>query len=184
MHQYYRRIKFREKKLKFEKVSSVPILKILKEFKTKKATGVDNLARKFLEDDSNTLCTPIAKICNISIKLASFPCKVAKINPLYKKGLKTEPKNFRPISLLPLFSEVIERIIHDQTISFLLDNNALYKYQSDFTKFHSTDSCLSYLHDNITKGFDSGLLTGMGLIDLQKASNTIDQNILTKKCLF
>ena len=55
MHQYYRRINFREKRLKFEKVSSVSILKILKEFKTKKATGVDNLAGKFLEDGSNTL---------------------------------------------------------------------------------------------------------------------------------
>ena len=146
-------------------------MKILKEFKTSKATGIDNLAVRFLKDGSNILCTPIAKICNISIKLASFPCKVAKINPLYKKGLKTDPKNFRPISLLPLISEIIERIIHDQTISFLLDNNALNKYQSNFTKFHSTDSCLSYLHDNITKGFDSGLLTGMGLIDLKKASN-------------
>ena len=48
-------------------------------------------------------------------------------------------------------------------------------------KFHSTGSCLSYLHEKITKGFDSGLLTGMVLIDLQKAFDTIDRNILIKK---
>ena len=103
----------------------------------------------------------MAKICNLSIKLASFPekCKVAKIKPLYKKGLKTEPKNFRPMLLLPLLSKITERIIHDQTMNFLSDNNALYKYQSAFRKFHSTDTCLPYLHDKITKGFDSGLLT-------------------------
>ena len=103
----------------------------------------------------------MAKICNLSIKLASFPekCKVAKIKPLYKKGLKTEPKNFRPMLLLPLLSKITERIIHDQTMNFLSDNNALYKYQSGFRKFHSTDTCLPYLHDKITKGFDSGLLT-------------------------
>ena len=79
-------------------------MKILKEFKTSKATGIDNLAWRFLKDGSNILCTPIAKIFNLSIKLASFPdkCKVAKIKPLYEKGLKTDPKSFRPISLLPL----------------------------------------------------------------------------------
>ena len=99
-------------------------MKILKEFKTSKATGIDNLAVRFLKDGSNILCTPIAKICNISIKLASFPdkCKIAKIKPLYKKGLKTDPKSFRPISLLPLISKIIARIIHDQTMNFLLDN--------------------------------------------------------------
>ena len=127
-----------KKKLKFEKVSSVSILKILKEFKTNKATVTDNLAGRFLKDGSNILCTTIAKICNLSIKLASFPdkCKVAKIKPLHKKGLKTDPKNFRPISLLPLISKIIERIIHDQTMNFLSDNNVLYKYQSGFRKFH------------------------------------------------
>ena len=162
------------------------ILKILKEFKTNKATGMHNLVGRFLKDGSDILCTPIAKICNLSIKLASFPdkCKVAKIKPLHKKGLKTDPKNFRPISLLPLISKIIERIIHDQAMNFLSDNNALYKYQSGFRKFHSTDTCLSYLHDKITKGFNFGLLTGMVLIDLQKVFNTIDHNILIKKMLF
>ena len=106
-------------------------MKILKEFKTNKATGVDNLAGRFLKDGSNTLCAPIAKICNLSIKFASFPdkCKVAKIKSLYKKDLKTDPKNFRPILLLPLVSKIIERIIYDQTMNSLSDNNVLYKYQ-------------------------------------------------------
>ena len=139
------------------------ILKILKKFKTNKATGIDNLARRFLKDGSNILCTHIAKICNLSIKLTSFPDKVTKIKPLYKKGLKTDPKNFRPISLLPLISKIIERTIHDQTMNFLSDSNVLYKYESGFRKFHLTDTSLSYLHDKITKGFDSGLLTGMFL---------------------
>ena len=185
VRQYYKEINFREKKLKFEKVSSVSILKILKEFKTSKATGVDDRAGRFFNDGSNVLCTPIAKICNLSIKLACFPdkCKVAKIKPLHKKGLKTDPKNFRPTSLLPLISKIIERIIHDQTMNFLSDSNVLYKYQSGFRKFNSADTCLSYLHDKITKGFDSGLLTGMVLIDLQKAFDTIDHYLFIKKCL-
>ena len=66
-------------------------------------------------------------------------------------------------------------------MNFLSDNDVLYKYQSGFRKFHPIDT---YLHNKITKGFDSGLLTRMGIIDLQKAFYTIDHNILIKKCFF
>ena len=59
---------------------------------------------------------------------------------------------------------------------FLSNINVLYTYQSGFPKFHSTCTCLSYLHDKVTKAFDSGLLTEMILIDLQKAFDTIDHN--------
>ena len=69
-------------------------------------------------------------------------------------------------------------------MNFLSDINVLYKYQSGFRNFHSTDTCLSYLHDKITKDFDSGLLTGMVLTDLQKAFHTIDHNILIKEMSF
>ena len=116
--------------------------------------------------------------------LSQINVKLQRLSLCIIKGLKTDPKNFRPISLLPLISKIIERVIHDQTINFLSDNNVLYKYQSGFRKFHSTDTCLSYLHDKITKGFNFGLLTGMVLIDLQKVFNTIDHNILIKKMLF
>ena len=88
------------------------------------------------------------------------------------------------MSLLQLVSKIIERTIHDQTMNFLSDSNVLYKYQSGFRNIHSTDTCLSYFHDKITKGFDSGLLTGMVLIDLQKTFDTIDHNVLIKKMPF
>ena len=80
--------------------------------------------------------------------------------------------------MLALISKIIEQIAHDQIMNFLSDDIVIYKYQSGFRKFHLTDTSLSYLHDKITKGFDSGLLTGMVLIDLQKAFDTIDHNIL------
>ena len=57
-------------------------------------------------------------------------------------------------------------------------NNILYIFQSGFRKKYSTDSCLSFLNDKISKGFDSGLYTGLILIDLQKAFDTIDHEIL------
>ena len=100
---------------------------------------------------------------------------------MYKKGTKTDPKNFRPISLLPIVSKIFEKVIHEQTMEYLTDNNILYKYQSGFRKNHSIDTSLSYLTNKIMTGFDSGLLTGMILIDLQKAFDTINHDILLRK---
>ena len=91
------------------------------------------------------------------------------------------PSNYRPISLLPLISKIFEKIVHDQMIDYLAQYNILYKYQSSFRTKHSTDLCLSYLNDKILKGFDNGLFTGMILIGLQKAFDTIDHNILLEK---
>ena len=65
--------------------------------------------------------------------------------------------------------------------TLLLKKNILYKFQSGFQKFHSIDFCLSYLQDKVANGRDSGLLTEMILIDLQKAFDTIDQKILIEK---
>ena len=66
------------------------------------------------------------------MKRSKFPldCKIAK--PLYKKGSKTDPKNYRPVSLLPLVSKVKVKVIHNQTKVFLNKNKILYKYQSGF----------------------------------------------------
>ena len=85
--------------------------------------------------------------------------------------------------MLLLISKVIEKVIHDQTSTFLNSRNLLYNYQSGFRKNHSTDYCLSFLNDKILKGFDQGLMTGMILIDLQKSFDTTDHDIpLQKLC--
>ena len=90
-----------------------------------------------------------------------------------------DSSNYRPISLLPLISKIFEKIVHDQMIDYLAQYNILYKYQSGFRTKHSTDLCLSYLNDKTLKGFDNGLFTRMVLIDLQKAFDTINHNILS-----
>ena len=144
---------------------------------------MDNLSGRFLRDGAKVLAKPITDICNLSITSGKFPdsCKVAKLKPIYEKGSLTEVSNYRPLSLLPLISKVIEKVIHDQTSAFLNFRNVLYNYQSGFRKKHSTDFCLSFLNDKILKGFDQGLITGMILIDLQKAFGTIDHDILLQK---
>ena len=73
------------------------------------------------------------------------------------------------------------KVVYDQTNEFVLDNKILYNYQSGFRTNHSTNLCLSFLTDQVLKRFDQSLLTGMILIDLQKAFDTINHEILLKK---
>ena len=146
--------------------SEEKVLKIMTNIEISKAAGVDKLSSRFLKDGANILAKPISTLCNLSISQGVFPnaCKVAKLKPIFKKGKKTDPSNYRSISLLPSISKIIERVIHDQTNAFLSDEDILYNYQSGFRGNHSTNLCLSFLTYIVLKGFDEGLLTGMILI--------------------
>ena len=113
-------------------------------------------------------------------KACSCKCKIAKLTPLFKKGFKTDTKNYRPISLLPLISKFIEKAVHIQMQEYLDKNGLIYKFQSGFRKNFSTGSCLVRLTDHI-KGMDKRQHTGMILIDLEKAFDTLDHNVLLKQ---
>ena len=180
---YYSGIELPGRLFGFSHVCVNEIMKIRYHFDTYKAAGIDGLSGIFIKDGAKILSKPISDLINLSISQSSVPesCKVAKLKPLFKKGFKLEPKNFRPISLLPLISKVLEKVIHDQMQTFLTDNNIIYCYQSGFRKFHSTDTCLSYLNNNILKGIDCGLITVLILIDLQIAFDTIDHELLLEK---
>ena len=104
-----------------------------------------------------------------------FPnaCLVTKLKPIFKKGKKVDPSNYRPIPLLPLISKIIDKVVHSQSNEFLSDNKILYNYQFGFRANHSTNLRLSFLTHKILKDFDEGLLTGMALIDLQNDFDTI-----------
>ena len=95
---------------------------LLKEIYSSKAARIDNIGGKFIKDGAAILALPLTQICNLSIRIYAFPdtCKLAKVKPIFKKGSTMDPKNYRPISLLPLLSKVIEKIIHDQTQSFFV----------------------------------------------------------------
>ena len=110
----------------------------MKNIEISKASGIDKPPGRFLKDGAKILPKPISEIYNLSISHGIFPnaCKVAKLKPIFKKGKKVEPSNYRPISLLPLISKIIEKVVHDQTNEFLSANKILYEYQSGFRTNH------------------------------------------------
>ena len=119
----------------------------LKGLNTSKAAGIDSLSGKFLKDGTDILARPISQLFNLSVKLSLFPrsCKIAKVKPLFNKSSKTDPQNSPPISLLPILSKIVERIIHDQTQEFLSKKKILYRFQFGFQKIYSNNTCLGHL---------------------------------------
>ena len=141
-----------KERLLFLKIESNKVFKILNFFDESKVPDIDDLSGIFLRDGASLLATPITQLCNLSISSGRFPetCKIAKLKSLFKKEIKTDPKNCYPMSLLPLISKVLERIVHEKSMEFLDKHSILYKFQSEFLKNYSTDFCLVYLADKIT----------------------------------
>ena len=103
---YYKRfLNTENRRFTFSPTSEDEILKLLANTNPEKATGIDNLSGRFSKDGAAVLVLPISKLCNLSMKRSKFPLdyKIAKRKPLYKKGSKTDPKNYRSVSLLPLY---------------------------------------------------------------------------------
>ena len=147
-----------------------------------KATGLDNISGKFLKDGVTVSAKTISQICNLSIKYSIFSscCKIVKLKPLFKKGSKTDPKNYSPISLLALVSKIIEKVIHDQTQSFLDKNDISRQKFTDISQVLG-NFFPTYLNSKLGAGFESALYIGMILIDLEKAFYTVNRDILLKK---
>ena len=89
--------------------------------------------------------------------------------------------NYRPVSILSIVSKILERSVHTQLSEYLCENNLLFEFQSGFRDKYSTDTCLIHLLDYIRDNNAKGLYTGMVMLDLQKAFDTVDHNILCNK---
>ena len=99
-------------------MSEGTVLKLLKNLDENEAAGLDNLSGKVLKGGATVLAKTISQICNLSIKYSIFlsECKIAKLKALFKKDSRTVPKNYRLMSLLPLVSKIIEKVIHRKII--------------------------------------------------------------------
>ena len=181
--EYYKEKGVKLDSFKFSVISESDILKLLLGISPRKATGLDKLPAKFIRDGALPISAPIAHIVNISLFSGHVPedMKIARVVPLYKKNSKTDPGNYRPVSILSVMSNFLERVVYTQLEQHMKNQNLFYNFQSGFRTSFSTDTCLTHLSDSIRSEMDSGNFTGMVLIDLQKAFDTVDHPILLKK---
>ena len=126
------------------------MFKLLRNLNENKSCGSDYLGPRLLKLSAGSICKPIAWIINKSIEAGMFPneLKIAKITPIHKKNDKSNPSNYRPISVLPTLSKMFERHIARQMFDFLSKYNLLHHEQSGFRQFHSCQTALTELTDN------------------------------------
>ena len=167
----------------FSTVAESKVYKLLSTVNTNKATCLDGISAKFIRDGCSVIASPITRILNLSLSQSTVPkaFKEARVVPLYKKGGRGEVGNYRPISILPVVSKIFERIVYDQLSKHLDKHNILYEYQSGFRRSYSIETALIDLSDRIKFSMDKGLYTGMVMIDLQKAFDTVNHAIMSDK---
>ena len=140
------------------------------------------LPAKFLKDCISVVASSLGLIFNKSIQLGIYPnnLKIARICPIYKgKGSKSNPDNYRPISVLSVIARTFEKLVHDQLSDFLKDS--FYKFQSDFRQNHSTQTALLNTTNEWFVNIDKGKYNLAVFIDLRKAFDTVNHDILLFK---
>ena len=125
--------------------------------KTNKSLGFDNIHVDVTRNLYNELKIPLINIFNLSLNTRIFPdrMKAAKITPIVKKGEKCKISNYRPISVLPCFSKILEQTMHNRLYDYFTINNILFNKQFGFRVGHSTQHALLELIDQICDSFDT-----------------------------
>ena len=129
------------------------------------------------------ICYPLTHLINLSITsgIVTVQLKIARVIPLFKSGDKSTFTNYRPVSVLPAFSKIFERVIYNRLLNYLNNYKILSDNQFGFRKHHSTEYALSLLYDKISSAIDNNELTVGIFIDLSKAFDTVNHQILLDK---
>lgn len=156
---------------------------LIKELKDKCAVGYDQISGKFLKRYIKFLTTPITHICKLAMATGVFPIafKLALIKPIHKGGDRDCVDNYRPISILPTLSKILERLINRRLTNYLETNNLLSPNQYGFRRKKSTDDAVHELVDSIIKNLDQGKKCVAVFLDLAKAFDTVSVPHLLKE---
>ena len=163
-------------------VSSEELNKIISSLKDG-APGTDDISANVLKYVTKDVLTPITHVCQLSLDQGYFPSqlKLAKIIPLFKSKDPATFSNYRPISLLSIFSKILEKVMYNRLYNYLVKFKFLYIYQFGFQKNKSTYMALICLVDKLTQALENGEYAVGVFIDFQKAFDTVDHNILLEK---
>ena len=159
------------------------ILSVYKSLQPKYSTGFDNIPHDIIKLSLPHIVNCLSVIINSSFNTGDVPhlLKISKICPIYKKGDKSDLSNYRPISILPNFSKILEKLVYNRLVTYLEKHSILSDKQYGFRKNRSTYMAVTEMIDKITEAMDKNQYSIGIFIDLSKAFDTLNHNILLRK---
>ena len=159
------------------------VVNIINALPNKKSCGHDGIPANVVKSAVYCIASHLSNLINYSFDKGFFPdpLKIGKICPIYKAGEQTNVANYRPISLLPLFSKIYEKAIYLRLSSFFAVNNILIDNQYGFRNKHSAYMAVLKLYDEISIATDDNEFALAVYLDLAKAFDTVDMHILCSK---
>ena len=148
--------------------------------------GIDRISTDIVLKTYKSCLHHLTHFFNLCLQTATFPdrLKIALVVPIFKTGEKNKFTNYRPISLLPIFSKILEKLLHNNLTSFLVSNNILTESQFGFRKQRGTYMPVALIIDEITKTIENDRKVLGLFLDLKKAFDTVNINILLNKLYF
>ena len=167
----------------FKEMNANCISKIIVALASKLSCGHDDLSSMLLKQLARQIAPILTIIINQSLFTGIFPSKlkIAKVLPLYKKEDCHVFGNYRPISLLPTVSKIFEKVVYKQVYDYFTTNDLFYKSQYGFRQRHSTELAALELSDRLYDQLDNGEIPIAIFLDLSKAFDTLDHEILLEK---
>src|SRR6478609_2607019 len=146
---------------------------------------LDSIPTSLLKSCIDVLITPITTLVNLSLSEGSFPAnfKTATVRPLLKKhSLSHEDlSSYRPISNLNFVSKVLEHLIHTRLANHLQSFPSFCPFQSAYQRFHSTETALLRIHNDLALAINQLKVSPLVLLDLSAAFDTIDHRIFIQR---
>ena len=144
---------------------------------------MDRISARLLRECPDLIANSLCKIFNCSINTGVFPeeWKRSKVIPFFKQGERNDVNNYRPISIIPVVAKVFGRIIYDQFKVFIGENNLLFKNQSGFRSLNSTVTALLEATNDWAYNIDCGNVNAVVFLDLKKAFDTVDHELMLSK---
>ena len=167
----------------FEDCNENEIKSVISSLEANKSSGPNSIPTCILHILKDHICIPLRNIFNLSFATGCHPdiLKISKTISIYKKGSRLSVCNYWPISLLSNLNKILEKLAHNRVYKFLEDFQCIYSLQFGFRKKHSTNHALIDITETIRQALDNKKFACGVFVDLQKAFDTVNHDILISK---
>ena len=181
-HQSYLKGNFVES-LFFDSASQQEIIDLVNDLRSGTVAGYDTISVSIVKESIRIISEPLTHIINLSIQSGIVPdrMKIARVISIFKSGDSSLLTNYRSVSVLPVFSKLLDKVVYNRILKYLDKHGILFKNQYGFRKGHSTSFALLHLFEKISSAINRREHTVGIFLDLSKAFDTVNFNILFDK---